>query len=38
MKKNYNTTEMGDTLTAIGIIAGFFGLISILAYFAGVLN
>ncbi len=38
MKKIYNTPQMGDTITAIGIIAGFFALISILAYFAGVLN
>jgi hypothetical protein len=37
MKKFY-TTEVGDTLTAIGIITGFFGLIAVLAYFAGVLN
>jgi|KBSSwiStaDraftv2_1062776.scaffolds.fasta_scaffold8418972_1 hypothetical protein len=37
MKKIY-TPEMGDTLTAIGIIAGFFGIVALLAYFAGVLN
>jgi flagellar motor component MotA len=37
MKKIYET-EVGDTLTAIGIIAGFFGIVAMLAYFAGVLN
>ncbi len=37
MKKIYSS-EVGDSLTAIGIITGFFGLIAILAYFAGVLN
>ncbi len=36
--KRFYTSEVGDTLTAIGIITGFFGLIAILAYFAGVLN
>jgi hypothetical protein len=37
MKKVYSH-ELGDTLTAIGIIVGFFGIIATLAYFAGVLN
>lgn len=38
MIKKIYTSEMGDTLTAIGIIVGFFGIVAMIAYFAGVLN
>lgn len=34
MKKFY-TPEVEDTLTAIGIITGFYALMAIVAYFAG---
>lgn len=35
MKKIY-TTEVADTLTAIGIIAGFYGLMAAIALLAGM--
>lgn len=37
MKRLYKP-EVADSLTAIGIITGAVGLITIIAYFAGVLN